>query len=78
MVNMCIYGNISVAPGDYSQMMISLVFEAGETEKTVAVPIAEDTVLEGPQSFSLEISPLSTGVLVDDTPATVVIEDNDG
>ena len=68
----------SAAPGDYSSMMISLVFQAGEREKMVAVPIADDRVLEDPQSFSLELSALSTGVAVDGTSATVVIEDNDG
>ena len=44
----------------------------------MAVPIADDSILEGLQSFSLELSALSPGVVVDDTPATVVIEDNDG
>ena len=58
--------------------MLSLVFRAGEKEKSVAVPLVEDGVLEDPESFSLDLSPLSTGVTVSDTPATVFIEDNDG
>lgn len=58
--------------------MISLVFQPGDMEKSVAVPIADDSILEGLQSFSLGLSALSPGVVVDDTPATVVIEDNDG
>ena len=58
--------------------MISLVFQPGDMEKSVAVPITDDSILEGLQSFSLELFALSPGVVVDDTPATVVIEDNDG
>ena len=59
-------------------MMISVVFQAGEVEKMVSVPVVDDRVLENPQSFSLHLSPLSTGVAVDDSPATITIEDNDG
>ena len=59
-------------------MMLSVVFRAGERAKSVTIPLVDDSVLEGPQSFTMELSPLSTGVTVDDTPARVVIVDNDG
>ena len=57
---------------------MSVVFPAGVTERSVAILISDDTVLEGVQSFSVEISPLSSGVAVDGGSATVLIEDNDG
>lgn len=57
---------------------MSVVFEPGEREKSVAIPIIDDKVLEESESFSVELSALSTGVAVSDSSATVIIEDNDG
>ena len=66
------------APGDYPSLTTSVVFPAGVTEQTVVVSVVDDGVLEGPESFSLQLTALSAGVVADDTSATVVIEDNDG
>ena len=53
-------------------------FTAGETEQTVVIPIVDDRVLEEIESFSIEISSTSNGVVVEDGRASVVIEDDDG
>ena len=66
-----------LAPGDYSSLTTSVVFPAGVREEEVEILVVDDTVLEGVQSFSVEISPLSSGVTVDDGSAKVLIEDND-
>ena len=67
------------APGDYHQMTSTAVeFTAGETEQTVVIPIVDDRVLEEIESFSIEISSTSNGVVVEDGRASVVIEDDDG
>lgn len=66
------------APSDYPSLTTSVEFPAGVTEQTVVISVEDDPVLEGTESFSLTLSPLSAGVVADDTVATVVIEDNDG
>ena len=40
--------------------------------------IVDDRVLENTESFMLELAPLSNGVVVERTAASVLIEDNDG
>lgn len=40
--------------------------------------IVDDRVLENTESFRLELDPLSNGVVVERTAASVLIEDNDG
>ena len=54
------------------------MFPAGAREQTVAISVVDDTVLERTESFSLELSPLSSGVEVEETAASVVIHDDDG
>ena len=67
------------APGDYHQMMsTAVVFAAGETEQTLVIPIVDDRVLEETESFSVEISSVSSGVTVENGTASVVIDDDDG
>ena len=59
-------------------MSTAVVFAAGETEQTLIIPIVEDRVLEETESFSIEISSISSGVTIENGTASVVIEDNDG
>ena len=67
------------APSDYHQMMsTAVVFAAGETEQSVVISIVDDRVLEEMESFSIEISSVSSGVTVENGTASIVIEDDDG
>lgn len=66
------------APGDYISLTISVAFPAGVREQSVVVSIVDDRVLENTESFMLELAPLSNGVVVGRTAASVLIEDNDG
>ena len=45
---------------------------------TVMILISQDTVLEELESFLIEMTPLTSGVTVHDSIATVFIEDDDG
>ncbi|MEM8502625.1 MAG: DUF4347 domain-containing protein [Cyanobacteria bacterium P01_D01_bin.1] len=48
-----------------------IVFEVGETEKTVAIPIINDDLIEGNETFAVGIQNPSTGNL--GTPRTVLV-----
>ena len=68
---------------DYSNEVISVVFNPGETEKTVDVDINPDCLREGLEFFNLSLSPSSNasslGVgLGDPSEAIAEIEDTDG
>jgi uncharacterized repeat protein (TIGR01451 family) len=69
----------AVAPGDYlAQGATTLTFGAGETNKTIAVPVNGDTVYEPDESFQVVLSnpvnatlarSTATGTIVNDDPA---------
>jgi subtilisin family serine protease len=52
-------------------------FAAGENSKTVTIPIVDDALLEGPETFTVSISNGSGASLGAQTNATVTIIDND-
>ena len=68
------------APSDYTSTSQSVTFAPNEQTRTVTVPIANDSIYEGSESFSTEISlPIgSTGVNIGDAVATATIQDDDG
>ncbi|MGB7273146.1 MAG: Calx-beta domain-containing protein [Geitlerinemataceae cyanobacterium] len=63
---------------DYNSTPISIDFEIGETEKVVAIPIADDTILEPSETLNLTLSNPSNGVTIGiPNFAVVEIADND-
>jgi hypothetical protein len=46
----------ALAPADYTAAAGTLTFAAGETTRTVSVPIVRDQATEGPESFTLNLS----------------------
>lgn len=63
---------------DYNSTPISINFEIGETEKVVAIPIADDTILEPSETLNLTLSNPSNGVTIGiPNFAVVEIADND-
>ena len=63
---------------DYSTTVDTLFFLAGETSKTVRVPLVDDGHAEGPETFRLALSqPASGASLGAQSSATVTITDND-
>ncbi|WP_411883852.1 beta strand repeat-containing protein [Polaromonas sp. YR568] len=65
-------------PGvDYTPLRTTLSFAAGETSKTILIPIAEDTLLESRETFYMELYGASSGEIL--TPfINALISDNDG
>ena len=69
----------AVAGEDYTETSGTLTFEAGETEKTVSVPVLDDAEAEGLETVVLTLSAVSGGNarLVGES-ATGTIEDDEG
>lgn len=67
----------ATAGSDYVAMAGTLGFAAGETVKTVAVPIVGDTVPESTETFTLTLSN-ATGATIGDSAATGTITNDDG
>lgn len=65
------------APGDYTALNSTVVFPAGKREHIIAIEIVDDSVLEEAESFTVQLSPLSSGVRIDDGMTSVVIRDDD-
>ena len=66
------------APGDYTVVNTTVVFAAGETEQRAVIEIVDDAVLEEEtELFHVQLIPVSSGVVTEDTIASVLIEDDD-
>jgi dienelactone hydrolase len=68
----------ATAGADYVEVSTNLTFLTNETNKLVAVPILNDGLVEGIETFQVALSnPTGGAVLGDRTNATVRITDND-
>ena len=66
----------ATAGSDYTARKGELTFDPGETEKTVSVPVLDDAVDEGSETFTLWLSDASGAGIADGT-ATGTIENSD-
>ena len=66
----------ATAGSDYTAQKGQLTFDPGETEKTVRVPVLDDTVDEGEETFTLRLTSAS-GARIADGTATGTIENSD-
>jgi uncharacterized repeat protein (TIGR01451 family)/uncharacterized delta-60 repeat protein len=69
----------ALAGSDYTSTTGRLTFASGETLKTLTIPILEDSIIEGDETFSVNLfnlQPPSAGQLMT-TSARVTIVDND-
>lgn len=62
---------------DYATTAGTLRFAAGETSKTIYVPIVDDVYLDGPEVFTLTLSNSVGGDISGISVATITIIDND-
>jgi VCBS repeat-containing protein len=76
-VNYATADGTAKAPGDYIATSGTLTFLAGETAKTIVVPVKGDLIVETNETFQLNLSNPVNGVLVT-TTATGTIIDDDG
>ena len=62
---------------DYATTVGTLRFAAGESSKTILIPIVNDALVEGSENFGLLMSSPSGATLVSPQVATITITDND-
>jgi hypothetical protein len=62
---------------DYETTAGTLKFAAGETSKTIQIPIVDDVYVEGSESFTVALSNPTGATLGSTTAATITITDND-
>ena len=62
---------------DYTQTIGTLQFGAGETFKTVSIPLTDDASAEGNESFTVNLSNTSGAILGSPNIATITISDNE-
>ncbi len=63
----------ALAGGDYTATSGTLTFGPGETVKSISVPVIDDAVTEGDETFDLTLTGAQTGEIT----ATATIRDND-
>ena len=66
----------ATAGEDYTRASGTLSFDPGETERTVRVPVLDDAIDEGEETFTLRLSD-ATGARIADGTATGTIENSD-
>ncbi|HSB29750.1 MAG TPA: PQQ-dependent sugar dehydrogenase [Pyrinomonadaceae bacterium] len=62
---------------DYLNTVGTLSFSAGETSKTISIPITDDSFAEGAENFTISLSNPSGATLGPPSSAQVTINDND-
>src|SRR5207253_1016041 len=62
---------------DFATTVGTLQFAAGETSKTINIPIIDDALVEGDETFQLVLSNPTGVILSTPATATVTIHDND-
>lgn len=75
-VNYSTANGTATAGSDYTALSGTLTFAAGETTRTVNVPIAGDTTVEGNETFTVSLADAS-GAVIADGSATGAIVNND-
>ena len=74
-----LYTNHSLGGVDYTAGLYTVTFPAGQTGASFGITIYDDNILEGSETFTIEVdsSSLLTGVSVGGTSQATVAIDND-
>lgn len=75
-VNYAAIGGTATAGVDYSQAAGTLVFDAGETQKTVSVPTLQDNLYEPTELFTVMVSEAVNATIAVGTGAGTIIDDD--
>ncbi|WP_151117900.1 Calx-beta domain-containing protein [Hypericibacter adhaerens] len=68
----------ATAPSDYTALSTVLTFTGGQTAQTVAVHTNTDTVIEGTEDYSVQISGQSAGTIGTGTAPTDIVDQTTG
>ena len=66
------------AGDDYSTAGGILIFNPGETSKTISVNVLSDNLPEGTETFNIGLSNVSSGATIADATGVITITDDDG
>lgn len=70
-------GDFAAAGVDYQNASGSLTFAPGQTTRTIAIPIFDDSTVEGNESFAVNLSSQGGNYTFDRSTAVVTIVDNE-
>jgi glucose/arabinose dehydrogenase len=76
-VNYSTSNGTAISPGDYTATSGTLTFAAGQTSRTLSIPIQNDTNVENTENFVLRLSNPTGGTLGTNTTTTITILDDD-
>jgi hypothetical protein len=62
---------------DYATAVGLLQFAVGETSKNLIIPIVNDALVEGDETFTINLNAATGAILATPNPATITIVDND-
>ena len=68
----------ATAGNDYTTAGGMLIFNPGETTKTISVNILSDNLPEGIETFQIDLSNISSNATINDGNAIITITDDDG
>jgi uncharacterized repeat protein (TIGR01451 family) len=77
LTNCNVVNGVASSRCDYATAVGRLSFAAGETSKTISIPIVDDAYAEGNESFTISLSSPTGAALVTPSSATVTITDNE-
>ncbi len=77
LINCNVINGIASSRCDYATSVGTLRFAAGETSKTISIPIVDDAYAEGNESFTITLSNATGASLGSPDSATVTINDNE-
>ena len=76
-VNYASASGTATSGSDFTASSGTLTFAASETSKTISVPTADDSSVESPEDFHVDLSGATGGASITTTSATATINDND-
>jgi hypothetical protein len=74
-VNFATSNGTATAGSDYTARSGTVTFAAGETTKTVTVPITGDGAVEGNETFTISLAGASGATIADDEDRKIFTED---
>jgi hypothetical protein len=75
-VNFATANGTAVAPGDYTAASGTLTFAAGETSKTIIVPVVGDLLDEANETFLVNLSSAANAVIADNQGIGTITDDD--
>ena len=76
LVNYATSNGTAAAPSDYASATGTLTFSPGQTSKTINIPVAGDTIVEGDETFFVNLSGTSGATIADGQGQGTIVNDD--